>query len=171
MRRSALPFLAESTVAGSVARVIIYRRYTGNLNIGYLEVEVAKRGKGRDGGRGGANQGRAVRSPSGRSVAWGHTGGRGVARSAGRRGSCAVPARRGAALRRRFATWTGGLRPPCSARVTRPLGERTARPGPEGRPTPEGRERRGAGTRAGARGSGLGAGELVQVADQGLDAG
>src|SRR5687768_730101 len=51
MRRSALPFLAESTVAGSVARVIIYRRYTGNLNIGYLEVEVAKRGKGRDGGR------------------------------------------------------------------------------------------------------------------------
>src|SRR5688500_20049669 len=72
MRRSALPFLAESTVAGSVARVIIYRRYTGNLNIGYLEVEVAKRGKGRDGGRrrsepgaGGGGAERPGRGPGG----------------------------------------------------------------------------------------------------------
>src|SRR5688572_18644500 len=51
MRRSALPFLAESTVAGSVARVIIYRRYTGNLNIGYLEVVKREGRRGREGRR------------------------------------------------------------------------------------------------------------------------
>src|SRR5688500_18337576 len=101
----------------------------------------------------GTNQGRAVRSPSARIVAWGHShgGGDGTARRSMRLLRCSGTAT--AALRRRFATWTGGLRRPAPRGSPGPSA--SAPPAPRRRGpdrNPEGPRREGVLRRQGAFG-------------------